>query len=336
MDHQSIRKSSNYKPWACGPSKEVSGVKSLVLNNPSYRYLVEAFGQWLDTLGFSAHQVYHLPIKVREMLHYLEGRGVDKINKVSEKDLQQYYYSYLSGRANQRRGGGLSAHSLNGHQYAIRKFMEYLRQVGRMDAPIPNFRNEATESRLEVLTGEQIAQLFKAASISNARHYKEVLADRDRAMLAIFYGCGLRRSEGIALDIKDLNFDTRILHVRKGKGYKERLVPVPVANLKYLQRWVFDSRPAFLKNSETAFFLSQRGQRITGQSMLLRLKSLILRTENPELTGREIGLHTLRHAIATHLLEAGMELESISRFLGHSSLESTQVYTHLITEDEAL
>jgi len=87
------------------------------------------------------------------------------------------------------------------------------------------------------------------------------------------------------------------------------------------------------KKSE-ALFISQRGSRIAGQSMLLRLKALQNRTGNPNLIEKEIGLHTLRHSIATHLLSSGMKLELISKFLGHSSLESTQIYTHILEEHE--
>jgi integrase/recombinase XerD len=81
------------------------------------------------------------------------------------------------------------------------------------------------------------------------------------------------------------------------------------------------------------FFVSQRGLRMNGQSMLLRLKILIQRVDNTELQSKEVGLHTLRHSIATHLLQNGMKLEAIAKFLGHSSLESTQIYTHLIEQE---
>jgi integrase/recombinase XerD len=149
-------------------------------------------------------------------------------------------------------------------------------------------------------------------------------------MLAIFYGCGLRRNEGVNVDVGDVNFDRSMLHVRKGKNYKERLVPISKTSLKYLQEYVYDHRPEILQgNKSEALFISMKLNRMNGQTMLLRLKYLQYQTEDPDLIEKEIGLHTLRHSIATHLLKAGMPLESISRFLGHSSLESTQIYTHL-------
>jgi integrase/recombinase XerD len=148
-------------------------------------------------------------------------------------------------------------------------------------------------------------------------------------MLVVFYGCGLRRNEGVHLNLSDINFDKYILHVRKGKNYKERLVPISKASLKYLQEYIYDHRSQLSKGSLDALFLSYRGFRMQGQSLLIRLKQLQHATGDLTLLEKEIGLHTLRHSIATHFLQAGMKLESISRFLGHGSLESTQVYTHL-------
>jgi integrase/recombinase XerD len=157
------------------------------------------------------------------------------------------------------------------------------------------------------------------------------MQSRDRAMLAIFYGCGLRRNEGVSLDVGDIDFNKSVLHVRKGKNYKERLVPISKTNLKYLTEYVYDHRRELtLGGKQEALFISYKlGRRMHGQSLNLRLKRLQYYSEDVELNEKEIGLHTLRHSIATHLLQAGMKLESISRFLGHSSLDSTQIYVHL-------
>jgi len=161
---------------------------------------------------------------------------------------------------------------------------------------------------------------------------QEAIQSRDRAILAVFYGCGLRRNEGASLDVADINFDNAVLHVRKGKGQKERLVPISRRSLLHLQSWVYDYRPCLTAGSklEALFVSYNHMKRMHGQSLLMRLHYLVNQTENQELKEKEVGLHTLRHSIATHLLQAGMKLESISRFLGHSSLESTQIYTHLM------
>jgi integrase/recombinase XerD len=113
------------------------------------------------------------------------------------------------------------------------------------------------------------------------------------------------------------------------------LVPFNKTNAAYLQEYIYDWRPLIVKDkNDDAFFISQRGTRMTTESMGLRLKILQQRTDDINLQEKNVRLHVLRHSIATHLLQNGMELEKIARFLGHSSLESTQVYTHLINKDE--
>ncbi|MEM9446724.1 MAG: tyrosine-type recombinase/integrase [Verrucomicrobiota bacterium] len=311
-------------------------MKKLLLNNPSFRYLEKSFREWLDVQGYAVSTVYSLSNHTRELLHYLESKGIHHIKELTIQHIESYYQN-LKERENQRYGGGLSNGHLNKHIQALRKFTEYLRKVGRLDVPHIQLENEETQHKIIYLTEEEIIQLFKATHYqierkpnTTAETYEAIQA-RDRAMLAIFYGCGLRRNEGVNLDIGDINFDRSILHVRKGKNYKERFVPISKANLGYLTEYIYDHRPALAKGIKTdALFIAYAtAKRMQGQSLFIRLKKLQYYTENSDLQEKEVGLHTLRHSIATHLLQAGMKLESISRFLGHESLESTQIYTHV-------
>ncbi|GGX36134.1 tyrosine-type recombinase/integrase [Aquimarina muelleri] len=190
---------------------------------------------------------------------------------------------------------------------------------------------------IETLTPEEIQQLYKATYGYNENTKLELINARDRAILTIYYGCGLRRNEGYHLDVSDIDFDRRIVHVRKGKANKERFVPFNKTNSKYLQEYLYDSRPQMTFDKRiNAFFISMKGKRMNTRSMALRLKILQQRTHDIYLQDKNVRLHVLRHSIATHLLQNGMPLEKISRFLGHNSLESTQIYTHLITDDEYL
>jgi integrase/recombinase XerD len=318
-------------------------MKSLALKNPSFRYLEQSFKEWLDVLGYAPISVYNMPLQVRELLHYLESENINHIKELDIKHIKGHY-SKLKERGNARRGGGLSNNHLNKHIQALRKFADYLRQVGRLTLPELQIKNEEADAKsIAVLTEEEIQLLFKATEKTpeGRPHYNlsaaqvEAMQSRDRAMLAIFYGCGLRRNEGVNTDVGDINFDRAMLHVRKGKNYKERFVPISKTSLKYLQEYIYDHRPEILLGSKTeALFISMMARRMDGQTMLVRLKHLQHQTENADLIEKEIGLHTLRHSIATHLLQAGMELESIARFLGHSTLESTQIYTHLAGVEE--
>lgn len=318
-------------------------MKQLELNNASFRYLEESYKEWLDIMGYAPSSVYYMPLHVRELLHYMEGVGLNNIKELEHRHVQQYY-GKLKERSNQRREGGLSNNHLNKHLQALKKFTEYLRQVGRADVTLNLHNEESDTGSIEVLSREEVELLFKATYKQPGRtarsfsdEQQEALQSRDRAMLAVYYGCGLRRNEGVCLDVSDINFDSALLHVRKGKNYKERFVPISKASLKYLQEYVYDHRGVLLEGSRSeALFISQRGERVGGQTLILRLKYLQHQSEYEELIEKEIGLHTLRHSIATHLLQAGMKLEYIARFLGHKSLESTQIYTHLagVNEDQ--
>jgi integrase/recombinase XerD len=163
-------------------------------------------------------------------------------------------------------------------------------------------------------------------------------------MLSIVYGCGLRRREATLLNVDDINLDNSSLHVRNGKNNKERIIPISKKTKKDVEDYLYNARPILLAGkgrtvwtfAETkhipAFFVSIRGQRVGAHNMYLRLKQLAYKTNNATLIEKEIGLHTLRHSIATHLLANGMKIEKIAKLLGHSSLESTQIYTHLVEE----
>lgn len=306
-------------------------MKKLNLRNTSYQYIEIAFKEWLDILGYSASIVNGLPIYIREFLHYLENNGVHAINQLQSKHIKQYH-KYISERANQKRGGGLNTKTINQQIKAIEKLLEYLHQKGVQGLPGCNIRLERVQKKeIVILTVEEIKELFELTKKEVNTEKEEILLARDRAMLVIYYSCGLRRNEGVNVSIDDINFDTRILHVRKGKNYKERFVPISKLNAEYLKQWIYDYRNKIVKDKkEHRLFIGLKNEITTGGTLYSRLQLLQQQSENIELQEKIIGLHTLRHSIATHLLKAGMSVEKIAKFLGHSSLESTQIYTHLI------
>lgn len=310
-------------------------MKHLPLKSEAFQYVEKSFREWLDILGYAPSTVYQLPNYIHEFFHYLEAREITQITQLEPEHFQSYFND-LHGRGNTRRGGGLSNNYLNKHLQALYKFAEYLRQSSRLVMPALTINWEADDTReIEYLTQEEVRALYKATEGYHEGTNLEPFNARDRAMLTIFYGCGLRRNEGYNLDLSDINFDRQILYVRKGKNYKERLVPFNRTALGYLQEWVYDWRPRMLAGKQAeALFISQRGKRMDTQSMALRLKTLQHRTNNSELQQKTVRLHVLRHSIATHLLQNGMGLEKIGRFLGHTSLESTQVYTHLMEAEK--
>jgi len=313
-------------------------MKKLPLKRPEHLQIEEAFRGWLQAVGYSASTAEGAPTAARELMHWLEEKNLT-LTEATESDVEAYLKA-LANRPNERTGEPLSESYLKKHAQALRLLGRYLRQSGRTKEAegltVPDgwpssetASTETTENASEetprVLTREEIRQL-RAACTAGA------LGLRDRAMLAIYYGCGLRRSEGVALNTGDVLFSEGLVHVREGKGRKERYVPMSEGVERDLLAYLRQGRPQLVSTSAPnteALLVSQRGSRIAGQSLLLRVKTL---AERAGLDPEEIRLHTLRHTIATHLLRDEMPIEEIRRFLGHKSLESTQLYTHLVHE----
>lgn len=310
-------------------------MQKLNLKNQSYQYLEIAFKQWLDVLGYGSGTVGGMPLIIREFLYHLEQNQVQGIGQLQQKHIKSYH-QHISTRANERRDGGLSNNYINKHLQAIEKFLEFLNHKGVQNVPALGIRLEKLQRKeITILTQAEIKELFELTSREANTEKEQIIQSRDKALLTIFYSCGLRRNEGVHVSIDDINFDTRILHVKKGKNYKERLVPLNKTGAAYLQEWIYDYRSLLVKTkTEHRLFINIHGEPMTGGTLYTRLKLLQLQSENILLTQKSIGLHSLRHSIATHLLEAGMSLEKIAKFLGHSSLESTQIYTHLLEKEE--
>ena len=144
-----------------------------------------------------------------------------------------------------------------------------------------------------------------------------------KLIFALYYGCGLRRSEGYNLRMDDIDFDRKTVFVKQGKNYKDRVVPMNDGVYNALQDYIYNFRHK-LKLNHTRLFIYK------GYVQNERLKHLINFCNDENIKTKRITLHILRHSIATHLLQNGMKLENIALFLGHGNLDSTQIYTHLI------
>ena len=139
------------------------------------------------------------------------------------------------------------------------------------------------------------------------------VALRNRALVELVYSAGLRSAEAVGLDLEDVDFEQELVHVRRGKGGKDRVVPLGEEAALWLGRYLREGRPALARGANDAFFLSARGRRLD-TSTLRRI------VPHP---------HRLRHAFATHLLDGGADLRTIQELLGHSSLSTTQIYSHV-------
>ena len=290
------------------------------VQTPQYKELETRFKDWLRLLNFEPSTVKYGPKKAREFLSWLEKHQIKEIESVTKPVIADYF-DYLKTRQNKTKGGRLSKNYLRTHVTALRKLARYLRETGQSSFEVDVKLPGTAHGNITIFTRKEIQSLYNACD-------SDTLGMRDRAMLAVYYGCGLRRNEGVKLDTDDVLFDKNFVYVRKGKNYRERYVPMSAGVKEDLQNYIDFVRPVLVKTNAKALFLNRYGRRLGNNSMADRLQNLKEKAE----IGKEAGLHALRHSIATHLLQSGMELQQIKRFLGHSSLESTQIYTHIAYE----
>jgi len=291
---------------------------------------------WLQTLGFSKSTVYNYPKMVFYFLEWLEKQNIHDIYLLKNHHLKTYFL-YLETRQNFRKKGALSTAHLNKTFDAIDKFLEYLQQMGANTPSPTGYRILQDKtlyiSKIKVLTKDQIKELYTASEqIYNDLPFelsepRQALA---KVILDLCYGCGLRKSEAHNLMISDVDLDKKLLFIRQAKGNKDRLIPITENIKNRLQTFIYQHHKTLLNSP-----LSRIQNKENYHKKLLPISQNTLPFYIQKITEQSnleqvIGLHTLRHSIATHFLQAGMSIENIAKFLGHSSLESTQIYTHLI------
>lgn len=287
--------------------------------NPGYLRQMAGFAAWLRTLNFEPTSQRDMPRLLGQFLVFLQQQECSTVQQITETHLEDYF-KRLSERPSSRhsqKSGGLSQNYLRKHLQVVRKFARYLSESGQESFAITLKIMGRTAAEKSILTRTEIERLYEATA-------DDTLGLRDRAMLGLYYGCGLRKKEGLAVNVSDVLLEKELVYVRRGKAYRERYVPLAGRNKADLEGYLVYGRPHLVTSlKEEALLISRSGRRLSSPSeRLAKLKAAA------RIAG-QMSLHTLRHSIATHLLSSGMSLEQIQHFLGHTSLESTQIYTHV-------
>lgn len=216
---------------------------------------------------------------------------------------------------------GRATSTMSRNLAAIRSFYQYLLRDRYIDKdPSQNLESPKLDKRLpKVLSLEQVETLLKMPDL------KTPTGIRDRAMLELLYATGVRVSELISINIKDLNLNMGLVKCI-GKGSKERIIPLGEMAINSIIVYLEKGRPLLeRKVSEDSLFLNNNGRQLTRQGFWRILKNYGSRST----IGIDITPHTLRHSFATHLLENGADLRSVQEMLGHADISTTQIYTHL-------
>ncbi|MGE4357947.1 MAG: site-specific tyrosine recombinase XerD [Candidatus Omnitrophota bacterium] len=247
---------------------------------------------------------------------YLNDKGIVSWDKVIRKEVEDFLLK--------RREEGLNPSSLSRELVAIKMFFKFLAQEGLIrEDPTAVLETPRLWKRLpESLSVKEIEKIL------NSVRTNDYLGFRDRTCLELLYATGMRVSEVADLKVSDVNLDAGFVRC-KGKGDKERIIPLGKIAIRYLRNYLNEIRPKLAKKGNEPFlFLSHLGKKISRQSIWKLIKKYASRAG----IKKKIGPHTLRHSFATHLLERGADLRVVQEMLGHANISTTQIYTHVNKE----
>ncbi len=298
-------------------------MKDTQVKNIEFKVLVNGFEKELQKENKSEEHITGHTSYIKEFLNYVDSIGIHYIKDIDQSIICKYVLYLEQNRIN-KSGGTLKNTTVNKHKNTIRKFWHYLNSEGIKVNPILlKEKKKAEQEEPTVLTHEEIKQLFSVCDGSAIGH-------RDKAMLAIYYGCGMRKSEGLRLLLTDIDFNKSRIHVRKSKNNRERYVMMSPVVQQQIEEYVYSYRDFYMAEQSPyeELFIGERGTPIHPESMAKRIEALWKRVKEQYGNDKHIGLHSLRHTLGTHLYMAKMDIEMIALMLGHRTLESTKLYIH--------
>ncbi len=267
--------------------------------------------------GLSRNTLEAYRSDLHQLTTYLERRGVG-VRRAAHGDLSDFLDELAHGREGRP---PVAATTLGRKVACLRSFYRHLRREETIDHdPTADLHGPRKPQRLpRVLSREEVRRLLEQPRGSSP------LALRDRALLEVMYACGLRASEAVGLELSDLDLEEGMLRAR-GKGSKERIVPVGRQALAALSVYLQGGRPQLVgTRPQGRLLVNHRGGELTRQGLYKIVQGHARRAGLQE----KMSPHTLRHTFATHLLAGGCDLRSLQEMLGHADLATTQVYTHL-------
>lgn len=314
------------------------------LQSTNFIALLAGFKEHIKTLGMSYSAITNYPLGLNEYFIYLEQcHKIRHINKVEEQH-SDAFKKHLQYRTNlKRKSRGITNQTINGTLKALNSFSRYISTCSQ------TFKYAITADYLPVtiaerivLTQSEVMELYNATFEQYPHNPSSVeFGQRDRAVIAILYSAGLRKSEAVNLDLSDIDFTNKRLLVRKGKRNKQRFVPLPNQGLEDIKAYIQQSRYYFTeqhysthcrdksikkrnyRTDENALLLSVQGTRL--KSFVQRLNYLKSKTS----IQKNVTAHTCRHSLGTHLYQNGLDLEKIRIMFGHASIDTTQIYVHI-------
>lgn len=256
---------------------------------------------------------------LKEFLSWLEILQIYQLQAITAVEIAKYH-DYLSQRKSTRTGQNIKQKSIHDHMRNLQQYLGFLLEIGTIKvSPASHLKFSYPNEKVEriIFTQNEIQELYNASN------------EQEKAILNIAYGCGLRVGELSLINKEDIRFTENLLIVQKGKNSKRRIIPINTRVTEELLNYLESQT----ETKNKAIFINNHNVRMQEWTFNKILKELISKTKFGQRFStvelNKIGIHSLRHSIATHLLENGMKLEQVQTFLGHSHIESTEIYTHI-------
>lgn len=298
-----------------------SSVDGLTRSRDTLATHLDRYLDWHRVRNSTEGGIRHRKQDVGYFLAWAEERGLFHPTEITRSILESYQRHLYHYRKTNGRPLGVSTQSKR--LSSLKGFFSWLCRERVLEA---NPASELVLPRAEKRLPGHALSIQEIETVLGLPDITDPLGLRDRAILELFYSSGLRRSELVRLELSDLNRDRRTAHIRKAKGYKDRVVPVGARALGWIVRYLDDVRPLLLVDlDEQTLFLSAYGAAYHPDA-LGRMVSGYFKQADLGIKG---GCHLLRHTCATHMLEGGADIRSIQELLGHASLEATAIYTRV-------
>ena len=291
------------------------------MDNKSLSFLSRLNLDHMAVMHYSERTIGHRETTMRQFSEWCEERGVTRANEVTKPILERYRRHLHHSR--DKRGNPFSARNQTARLIAIRGFFKWATQQNYLlYNPASELELPKVEKRLPkaTLSSEEAETILAVPNI----HTEEGL--RDRAILEVLYSTGIRRMEVVNLTRSDVHADRGVLAVRQGKGKKDRFVPISERAIGWLKRYLEDVRIGFaIEPDPENVFLEKTGLPITAD----RLSRLVTKYIKQADVGKTGSCHLFRHTVATLMLDAGADIRFIQQMLGHVSIGTTEIYTHV-------
>lgn len=274
------------------------------------------FKTYLFRLGYAESTIKHTTSEIKGFLEHLQAQSVNNLQEVKPEHIH-VYNDYLHGLKSRMTGVGLNGKTIQSKINNVRLFSQFTEATEKIK--IYSTKVEivpGVKQHKEILSQEQIKNIYDQTDDS-------IIGIRNRTILGLYYGCGLRYKEGVKVEINHIDYKKELLYITPSKNYHSRYVPVNNQVLKDFKDFESYARNHFKVHDNA--FLSGSTSNGTINKVLQNL------CEEAGIT-KQITLHSLRHSIATHLLQQAMPLEQIAKFLGHNSISATQIYTHIVED----